>query len=104
MALWRLDESGTAQNNTRNKVKQVVSEKMEQNQERQRHETVIEMEEFPWQRQRSFDRQNEEGGRLVVDVRRIQNSDWVNFGGHKGCQVWDSIKFSLSNICMKFVS
>ena len=52
---------------------------MELNQEGERQETVIEMEEFPRQRQINFGRQNEEGDALERNMRRIQTSDWVIF-------------------------
>ena len=52
---------------------------MEQNQERRRPETVIDMEEFPRPRQRNFGRQNEEGDALEGNMRRIQSSDWAIF-------------------------
>ena len=45
---------------------------MELNQEGERQETVIEMGEFPRQRQINFGWQNEEGDTLERNMRRIQ--------------------------------
>ena len=52
---------------------------MERDQERQAQETIINMEEFPRQRQRNFDQNNEEGDHLEVNMRRVQSSNWVIF-------------------------